>query len=325
MIVRLDMAAGRTADARELVDRLDDEGGNHEHRLEVARLRLLSREPDRAHAITEELLKNSDSPKARLVAATALEALGRVDDAMAQLRKVAHESAQYAKAQEQIGRLLRDSGRYREAIDLIGKAILSIASDQDSWDSLNDLLAMTHERAGDRAQAIKVLESALSRRPRSESLSFSLAQAYLRDGQWERAVQTAEGVLKREPESVQALNFIGFLFADRGVRLPEAKTLLERAVRLRPTDGAVIDSLGWLYLKLGRLDDAAQLLERADRLTPEDPEILEHLGAVYAKKADRGRALEAFKRALKYKPEDRLRRMVEEQILLLENGRLGAR
>jgi tetratricopeptide (TPR) repeat protein len=325
MIVRLEMAGGREVQARELVDRLEDEGGNHERRLDVARLRLVSREPERARAIAEELLKSSESPKARIVAATALEALGRVDDALAQLRKVPREAAQYGKAQEQIGRLLRDSGRYREAIELIGKALGSVAGDGEAWESLQDLLAMTHERAGDRAQAIQVLETALTRRPRSEALSFALAQAYLRDGQWERAVRTAEGVLKREPESVQALNFIGFLFADRGVRLDDAKKLLERAARLRPTDGAVLDSLGWLYLKMGRVDDAEQLLVRADRLTPEDPEILEHLGAVYARKADRGRALDAYKRALQHKPDERLRRVVEEQILLLENGRLGAR
>jgi tetratricopeptide (TPR) repeat protein len=324
MMVRLHMASGRTAEARELVDRLDDEGGTHERRLEVARLRLSVKQPDRARSIADEILKASESPRARLVEAQAFEAEGRTDDALTQLRKVPSQSSQYARAQEQVGRLLRDSGRYREAIDQLGKAILQVAGvDGEAGDALQDLLALTHERAGDRAQAIQLLEQALAKRPRSQALSFALAQAYRRDGQWERAVEIADRLLKREPDSAQALNFVGFLFAERGVRLDEAQKLLERAARMRPSDGAVIDSLGWVSFKLGRLDDAERLLTRADHLTPEDPEILDHLGALYIKKGDRGRALEAYKRALACHPDQPLRRTVEEQILLLESGRLA--
>jgi tetratricopeptide (TPR) repeat protein len=322
MIVRLEMASGREAAARDLIDRLDDEGGNHEHRLEVARLHLIAHSPERALAIAEQILRAADSPRARILAAQAYEVEGRIDEALQQLRKVPRESNQFARAQEQLGRLLRDVGRYREAIELIGSA-LAIVVDGEARDSLSDLLALTHERAGDRAQAIQVLEQGLTERPRSTALTFSLAQAYVRDGQWDRAIALGEKVLKRAPESAQALNFVGYLLADRGVRLTEAKTLLERALRLHPSDGAVIDSLGWLYCKLGRLDEAEHLLVRADRLTPDDPEILGHLGSLYVRKADRVRALETYKRALAHHPDERLRRTVEEQILLLENGRLA--
>ena len=324
MIVRVQMAQGKPGEARELVDRLDDEGGTNERRLEVARLRLMAKQPDRARSIADEILKAAESPRARLLEAQSYEAEGRVDDALTQLRKVPKESNQFAHAQEQIGRLLRDSGRYREAIDQLGKAILQVAAgDGDAGDALADLLALTHERAGDRAQAILVLEQALQKRPRSQPLSFALAQAYQRDNQWERAIALADKVLKREPDSPQALNFVGYLLADHGVRLDEAQKYLERAARIRPSDGAVIDSLGWVYMKLGRLDEAEKLLVRADHLTPEDPEILEHLGFLYAKKADRGRALEAYRRALQCHPDQPLRHVVEEQILLLETGRLA--
>jgi Flp pilus assembly protein TadD len=182
-----------------------------------------------------------------------------------------------------------------------------------------------HERAGDRAQGIKVLESAMARRPQSQALTFLLGNAYARGGAWERAVETVQRILKRDPDSVQALNFIGFVLADHGVRLDEAQRLLLRAVALRPADGGIVDSLGWLYVKLGRLDDAERLLVRADRLAPEDPEILGHLGELYAKKDDRVHALEAYKRALLHHPEERVRRVFEEQILLLETGRVGSR
>jgi tetratricopeptide (TPR) repeat protein len=132
-------------------------------------------------------------------------------------------------------------------------------------------------------------------------------------------------VLRRDPDSAAALNFVGYALADHEVRLDEARRLLERALALRPSAGAIVDSLGWLYLKLGRLDEAERLLVRAERLAPEEPEILEHLGEVYLRKADRARALDAYRRALSQGPDERVRRTLEQRILLIETGRLGSR
>ena len=88
--------------------------------------------------------------------------------------------------------------------------------------------------------------------------------------------------------------------------------------------GEVADSLGWLYVKLNRLDDAERLLVRADRLTPEDPEILAApRRALRAQEPDRVRAVDAYKRALKNKPDERARHVIEEQLLLLETGKLA--
>jgi tetratricopeptide (TPR) repeat protein len=87
----------------------------------------------------------------------------------------------------------------------------------------------------------------------------------------------------------------------------------------RKQDETVVASYAYEY------DDAERLLLRADRLAPDDPEILEHLGALYAKKADRLHAVEAYKRALLHRPDERVRRVVEEQLLLLETGRVGSR
>jgi tetratricopeptide (TPR) repeat protein len=328
LIVRLDVASGREAQARELIDRLDDEGGGNERRIMVGWLRLAAHQPERARALGEELLRGGESAGARLLTGAALEALGKVEDALAQLRKVPPQARQFGKAQERLGVLLRDNGRYREAIDLLAKAIQSVAGDapgSDVTDALNGILAGVHERAGDRAQGIKVLESALNRRPQSEALTFALGNAYSRSGDWERAVETVQKILKRDPDSVQALNFIGYVFAEHGVKLEEAQRLLTRAVALKPADGGIVDSLGWLYVKLGRLDEAERLLTRADRLAPEDPEILGHLGELYVKRADRVRAIESYKRALAHHPEERARRVMEEQILLLETGRVGSR
>jgi Flp pilus assembly protein TadD len=163
----------------------------------------------------------------------------------------------------------------------------------------------------------------VAQRPQSEELLFALGSAYERNGQWERAIELVRGLMRREPESVSAMNFIGYALAKQGQRLEEARKLLERALMLKPMSGEVADSLGWLYVKLGRLDDAEHLLVRADRLSPEDPEILEHLGDLYVRRSDRARAVDAYRRALVHKPDERARHVIEEQLLMLETGRLA--
>jgi tetratricopeptide (TPR) repeat protein len=324
MLVKLDMTAGREPEARDLVDRLDDEGGTPERRLLIGWLRLASRQALRAQAIADDLLHKGENPGARLLAGAALDEQGRVDEALGQLRRVPVIAGEFAASQERIGRLLRDSGRYREAAELLGRAIGLIAS--QNGDSLQQLLAEVHERAGDAPAAIRVLEAAVQKRPQSASLALALGGAYQRQGQWQRAVDLVQkGVLLRDPESAPALNFVGYLLAEHGVKLDEARRMLERAMALKPSSGEIADSLGWLFVKIGKLDQAERLLLRADRLAPEEPEILQHLGELYVKKADRVRALDAYKRALRHRPEERLRQICEQQILLLETGRVGSR
>jgi tetratricopeptide (TPR) repeat protein len=330
MLVRLQIAAGQERRARELVDRLDDEGGAVERRLVVGWLRLAARQPERARAIADEVLASGESSGARLLAGAALEVAGQADLALAQLRRVPTQSSDFVAAEERIVRVLRVGGRYREAVELLGGAIAEVSAGAQAGaaiaDQLEDLLAQLHERAGNAELATRGLERALERHPQSQTLAFALAAVYQRTGKWERAVDMVRSVvLRRDPDSPQALNFIGYALAERGVRLDEARRLLEKALALKPSSGEIADSLGWLFVKLGQLDHAERLLLRADRLAPEEPEILQHLGELYVKKADRARALEAYRRALSHHPEDQLRRAVEEQILLLETGRVGSR
>jgi tetratricopeptide (TPR) repeat protein len=325
-LVRLEMATGHVEDARALVERLEDEGGGLDRKLWVGWRWLDARQPERARATAEAVLKVSDTPGAHLLMGRAFELLGNTDEAIAQLSKVPTRATQYVAAQSVIGRLLRDRGRYREAVDVLGHAIASLTSGETGGaaDALQDLLATVHERAGDREQAVKLLEQALARKPGSQELAFALGAAYERNGQWERAIEVVRGsILRRDADNVQALNFIGYAFAQQGTRLDEARRMLEHALALRPMSGEVADSLGWVYVQMGRLEDAERLLVQADRLTPEDPEILRHLGEMYVKKSDRGRAVDAFKRALRSKPDDNARHAIEQELLQLETGKLA--
>jgi Flp pilus assembly protein TadD len=101
------------------------------------------------------------------------------------------------------------------------------------------------------------------------------------------------------------LNYLGYTLAVLGVRLEEAENFIRRALEIKPGDGYIIDSLGWVFFKQGRMDEALRELERAAQLVPTDPIILEHLGDVLSIKGDKKRARDLYEKALQLESEER--------------------
>jgi tetratricopeptide (TPR) repeat protein len=101
-----------------------------------------------------------------------------------------------------------------------------------------------------------------------------------------------------------ALNYLGYTYADRGMLLEEAVSLITRALSIRPDDGYVMDSLGWAYYKQGKFKESLDALEKAVVLAPNDPVILEHLGEVYLKENERERGRDAWVHSLKLDPKN---------------------
>ena len=99
-----------------------------------------------------------------------------------------------------------------------------------------------------------------------------------------------------------ALNYLGYTYAERGTNLDEAEDLIKRALKFRPNDGYILDSLGWVYFKKKKFDEALIELEKAWKLAPNDPVIGEHLGDVYVKKNLWEKALKVYRRILELIP-----------------------
>jgi tetratricopeptide (TPR) repeat protein len=122
-----------------------------------------------------------------------------------------------------------------------------------------------------------------------------------------------EQVLKIDPNHAEALNFIGYSYADRGIHLREAERMIRKALKISPGSGFIIDSLGWLYFRQNKFDLAIKYLREAAALLPEDGTVAEHLGDVYARTGRWQEALEAYDRALKLTPDNEgLKKKVQE-------------
>ena len=146
------------------------------------------------------------------------------------------------------------------------------------------------------------------------TLLYSRAIAYERSDDWGKAEPDFLKALDLMPEQPLVLNYLGYSWIDRGENLQRARRMVERAVELRPTDGYIVDSLGWALYRLGEFDGAVKQLERAVSLRPEDPIINDHLGDALWRV---GRELEAnfqWRRALVLEPEDDVVPQIEKKL-----------
>jgi tetratricopeptide (TPR) repeat protein len=146
-------------------------------------------------------------------------------------------------------------------------------------------LAGVYEQGRRWNEMIKTLERAeqlASTDSEKEQVYFMRGAGLERQKKFDQSEAAFRKVLELNPKNAGALNYLGYMFADRNVRLEEAYDLIKRAVDLEPENGAYLDSLGWVYFRQGKLDDARGLLEHAlDRM--QDPTVHDHLGDVYLK------------------------------------------
>jgi len=145
---------------------------------------------------------------------------------------------------------------------------------------------------------------ALARLGDSLAVLFGYAAALERSGKWDEAVVQFRKLLVKQPDNATALNYLGYMFADKGVNLDEARTMLVKAVSLDPTSGAFQDSLGWVYFRQGDLDRAEKHLTEGLRLEPFDATVNEHMGDLLRARGEKARAAEAYRKALTFGPEE---------------------
>jgi tetratricopeptide (TPR) repeat protein len=141
---------------------------------------------------------------------------------------------------------------------------------------------------------------------------FEAAAACERNGEFERAAGYFEKSLKLAPDMPEALNYYGYMLADRGLKLDKARVMIEKAVHLEPDNAAYIDSLGWVLFKLGKFQDGLVQEQKAIQLSGDepDPTLFDHLGDIYAALKEPDKAREAWKKSLSLEPSEEVRKKI---------------
>jgi tetratricopeptide (TPR) repeat protein len=200
------------------------------------------------------------------------------------------------------GRVALDQERLADAKPLFRQSIAQDPSFIDGWLNLGfiyarqDSLGLSIDVYRDGLGNVKLYEDSIR-------LNFALGTAYERNDQFYEAVNTFKGLIEKERDHAPALNYLGYMLADRGEELLYALELIERAIELSPDNGAYIDSYAWVQYKLGNYEVALTELKKAVALLDDDAVIYEHLGDVYKAMGDMTEAERHYRRALEIDPE----------------------
>lgn len=279
---------------RELLERLGDD---HARRPEIDRTRLMlagvqarAGETAAALAVLEEVLESPETEVRRDAAiayADLLHEAGRADEALAVLRR---GDAPELRVKE-MDLLLADGERGKAR--KLARRLLA-----DGSTEMQLLAAQAAQQREEYELSIPLLERVLEATPEERSARFLLGAGLERTGRHAEAAAAFETLLAAVPDFAPALNYLGYMWAERGENLDRALELVERAVALDPDNGAYIDSLGWAHYQRGDYDRARDYLERAADLIPDDATIWEHLADVYAALGEVEKARELYRRAL---------------------------
>lgn len=205
----------------------------------------------------------------RLRRAALTERMGQTEDALRMLEQIARDYPARPEPLAMQGDILRSKRRFADAVEAYNVAIARVPHPgRNAW-----------------------------------PLFYDRAIALERAHQWTRAEADFNHALELSPEQPYVLNYLGYSWTEQNRNLPRARQMIERAVELRPNDGSILDSLGWVTLRQGDVKGAIRSLEHAVELQSEDATVNGHLGDAYWAA---GRKLEAqfqWRRALNLKPD----------------------
>jgi tetratricopeptide (TPR) repeat protein len=159
-------------------------------------------------------------------------------------------------------------------------------------------LAQFYTDADRGPQAVKVLQDAQTKFPANNSIVFELGAVLDKQKRFADAEAAFRQVLAREPSNAAALNYLGYMLADRGERLDESVGYLKKALELEPDNGSYLDSIGWAYFKQNKLDLAESNLRRAADQLKANSVIQAHFGDVLFKIGRYDEAIAAWTRAM---------------------------
>jgi tetratricopeptide (TPR) repeat protein len=263
--------------------------------LVLSRLYLKNGDDEKAIENLESILEISENSEARYILGVIYSESETYDRALETLTPIGPDVSEFEDAVFMRTRIMHELGREDEAIAMLEGYL----ADSESARPLFYVLAASlYHDTGGNDRSLQLLETGLTRFPDDEQLLFEYGLQLERSDRLEEGIQVMQQVLEQNPDHAEALNFIGYSWADANRNLDEALNYILRAMELKPGNGYIQDSLGWVYFRLGNLERAEKELRAALELVPDDPHISDHLGDVYSAMGEYEKARQAYLMAL---------------------------
>ena len=246
---------------------------------------------------------NENSQKAILLAADLMEQMGQYDLAVEEYAKISPSSSYFLSSE--LGRVgaLRDGGKTEAALEVLYYLSREFSGIGIVHNSLGDFLRREERYSEAKIAYDRAVDIYRENNNVSWVVLYARGITHERLQEWDKAESDFRNALTINPDQANVLNYLGYSLIDRGEKLDEAMTMIEKAVSLQPESGYIVDSLAWGLFKLGQYETAIPHMEKAAELMPVDPIVTDHLGDLYWAV---GRQLEAkfqWRRALSFDPE----------------------
>jgi tetratricopeptide (TPR) repeat protein len=192
---------------------------------------------------------------------------------------------------------LADMGKADEGLQQVKALLTGKPDDREVYITLAQMYSRLR-RWPEAEEATDKAEQLSTKADDKKDVYFLRGSIYERQKKYEQAEEMFRKVLVGDPQNANVLNYLGYMLADRGMRLDEALNMIKKAVDLDPANGAYLDSLGWAYYKLGKYDMAEDTLMKASQRIGTDPTVQDHLGDLYQKTGRLKLAAAHWERAL---------------------------
>jgi tetratricopeptide (TPR) repeat protein len=302
-------AAGRNDDAAEVLAAAVDD----EPRLASTLAQFYERagKPDEAaRAYARALAANPKDLRALLALSREYSTKGDYDKAIETLTKAQALVPNDAGIAAYLAQMYFQAKKYQEASAFAAAAQKKFPDDL----RFTRLQARVLFDTGNQSAALALIESAVRSHPDDSGVYLSMADLYTDAGRSHEALTTLEAAVKRFPAEADVLNYLGYMLADRGLRLDESVQLITRALAIDPDNPSYLDSLGWAHFKRGDLAQAETYLAKAAEGLPRNSVVQDHFGDLLAKRGRHAEAIAAWSKALVGDGEDVERASIEKKI-----------
>ncbi len=229
--------------------------------------------------------------------------------ATAAYSQISPSSTRYGEARNRLAWGLQRGGDNAAAIKLAEETVKQRPKDVDCLSTLADLL-----RSAERFdESIKILDRVIAMRGETAEWGYYFMRGIARErsGKWTDAEADLKKALDLNPTEPEIMNYLGYSWIDRGENLEEGLALIRQALTGRPDSGAMVDSLGWAYFRLGDFKRAADMLEQAVQMEAADADVNNHLGDAYWRVGRKVEAKYQWERVLTLQPTDKMKAEVE--------------
>ena len=236
--------------------------------------------------------------------------------AIAEFHKIPKDNEHYVESRLQLAYLYDKQNKYDDALGALKDALTKKPGDAE----IEGFMVGVYQEKKDYPTAIELARKMVATDPKNDKFHFTLGAALDQNKQRDDGMTEMKKAIELNPANAQALNYLGYSYAEKGTNLGEAEKLIKRALDIEPEDGFYVDSLGWVYYQKGDYKRAVEQLERAVNLTGSDPTITEHLGDAYRRLGKVKEASHEYSDALKKANEiDQVARL-KDKLQVLQNA-----